>query len=54
MPSSILARFNILTTLGERRGGGTTEFLIVEPSPRPLLIPLELKYSPQDPVFRNP
>ena len=28
------------------------KFLIVEPSPLPFLIPLEPKYSPQDPVFK--
>ena len=27
------------------------KFLIVEPSPLPILIPLGPKYSPQDPVF---
>ena len=29
------------------------KFLIVEPSPLPILIPLGPKYSPQDPVFKN-
>ena len=28
------------------------KFLIVEPSPLPILIPLGPKYSPQDPVFK--
>ena len=28
------------------------EFLIVEPSPLPILIPIGPKYSPQDPVFK--
>ena len=28
------------------------KFLIVEPSPLPIVIPLGLKYSPQDPVFK--
>ena len=28
------------------------KFLIVEPSPLPILIPLVPKYSPQDPVFK--
>ena len=31
----------------------TVKFLIVEP-PLPILIPLGLKYSPQDPVFKYP
>ena len=30
------------------------KFLIVEPSPLPILIPLGPKYSPQDPVFKYP
>ena len=30
------------------------EFLIVEPSPLLILIPLGPKYSPQDPVFKYP
>ena len=29
------------------------KFLIVEPSPLPILIPLGPKYSPQDPVFKR-
>ena len=28
------------------------KFLIVEPAPLPILIPLGPKYSPQDPVFK--
>ena len=28
-------------------------FVIVEPTPLPILIPLGKKYSPQDPVFFN-
>ena len=30
------------------------KFLIVEPSPLPILIPLGPKYSPQDPVLKYP
>ena len=30
------------------------KFLIVEPSPLPIIIPLGPKYSPQDPVFKYP
>ena len=30
------------------------KFLIVEPSPLPILIPLVLKYLSQDPVFKYP
>ena len=30
------------------------KFFIVEPSPFPILIPLEPIYSPQDPVFKGP
>ena len=30
------------------------KFLIVEPFPLPILIPLGPKYSPQDPVFKYP
>ena len=30
------------------------KFLIVEPSPLPILIRLGPKYSPQDPVFKYP
>ena len=30
------------------------KFLIVEPSPLPILIPHGPKYSPQDPVFKYP
>ena len=32
----------------------TMKFLIVEPSPLPILIPLGPKYSPQDLVFKYP
>ena len=32
----------------------TVKFLIVEPSPLPILTPLQPKYSPQDPVFKYP
>ena len=32
----------------------TMKFLIVEPSPLPILIPLGPKYSTQDPVFKYP
>ena len=32
----------------------TMKFLIVEPSPLPILIPLWPKYTPQDPVFKYP
>ena len=32
----------------------TMKFLIVEPSPLLILIPLGPKYSPQDPVFKYP
>ena len=32
----------------------TMKFLIVEPSPLPILIPLGPKYSPQDPAFKYP
>ena len=32
----------------------TMKFLIVEPSPLPILIPLGPKYSPHDPVFKYP
>ena len=32
----------------------TMKFLIVEPSPLPIRIHLGPKYSPQDPVFKNP
>ena len=32
----------------------TMKFLIVEPSPLPILIPLGPKYSPLDPVFKYP
>ena len=32
----------------------TMKFLIVEPSPLPILIPIVSKYSPQDPVFKYP
>ena len=28
------------------------KFLIAEPSPLPILIPLGPKYSPQDPIFK--
>ena len=31
----------------------TMKFLIVEPSPLPILIPLGPKYSPRDPVFKS-
>ena len=30
------------------------KFLIVEPSPLPILIPLGPKYSPRGPVFKYP
>ena len=30
------------------------KFLVVKPSPLPIRIPLGLKYSPQDPVFKYP
>ena len=32
----------------------TIKFLIIGPSPLPILIPLGSKYSPQDPVFKYP
>ena len=32
----------------------TMKFLIVKPSPLPILISLGPKYSPQDPVFKYP
>ena len=32
----------------------TMKFLIVEPSPLPILIPIGNKYSPQDSVFKYP
>ena len=57
LPSSILATsqsssFNLPDYI--RWEVQTIKFLIVKPSPDPILIPRGPKYSPQDPVFKYP
>ena len=60
LPSSILAKcpshLNLLDliTLSMLGNGTIYEIPHCEPSPLPILIPLGLKYSPQDPVFKYP
>ena len=58
LPDSILAKLpahlNQLDLITLTILGKTMKFLIEEPSPLPILIPLGPKYSPLDPVFRYP
>ena len=61
LPSSILATWPAPSQSSRvnnsdyiRRMVQTMEFFIVEPSPLPICVPLGLKYSPQDTVFKYP